>query len=219
MRHQPLVPSWCCLVRSFDGKTAQQIAGRWENVLNPHLVKGSWTRDEDLKILAFVEANGPGNWVKLAVQLPGRIGKQCRERWTNHLCPKVVKGQWTPHEDDLLIELHHQFGNQWTKIAACMPGRTDNCVKNRWNSTLKKRLERLVKGEPIMKKRGRKPKVVAACTSDVESDCTPPNEKIELPPIATITLEGFAVPLKRLPRGTSQGSALDVRSLMNPIKL
>jgi hypothetical protein len=211
METQPSIPSWCSLVAHFQGKTAQQIAGRWENVLNPNLVKGSWTREEDLVILSWVRENGPGNWVKIATRLPGRIGKQCRERWTNHLCPQVVKGQWTLQEDTFLIELHRRFGNQWTKIAGFMPGRTDNCVKNRWHSTIKRRIERIANGEPLVRKRGRKPKT----QSGSDSECSPTAERIELPSIAS--MEIFVAPAKR-DSGRYQ-NALDVRSLINPAQL
>jgi hypothetical protein len=103
MERQTTILSWCCLVTSFPGKTAQQIAGRWENTLKPNLIKGSWTPEEDEKIRKFVEQNGPGNWSDLASILPGRIGKQCRERWAHHLCPLVVKREWTVEEELLLL--------------------------------------------------------------------------------------------------------------------
>jgi hypothetical protein len=162
-------PSWGALVQNFPGKTTQQIAGRWEKVLNPNLVKGSWTREEDEAIIDFVNRNGPRNWVKLAELLPGRIGKQCRERWTNHLSPEVARSGWTAEEDARLVDLFRSYGNRWTLIAAYMDGRTDNDVKNRWNSSLKRRMDRISKGEPEFKKRGRKPKLVRTQSSECES--------------------------------------------------
>ena len=179
------VSTWCSLLPHFPGKTAQQIAGRWEKVLNPSLVKGSWTREEDEKIVEFVRVNGARNWVKLAESLPGRIGKQCRERWTNHLSPEVRRTSWTEQEDQLLIELHQRYGNQWTTIASFMTGRTDNNVKNRWNSSLKRRIERINRGEPAFRKRGRKPKapqVLPSSTSsgsDAHSECVSPIEEMK----------------------------------------
>jgi hypothetical protein len=131
--------NWTELAPHFPGKTAQQISERWSKVLDPALVKGSWTRQEDETIIEFVNQYGTKNWTKLADLLPGRIGKQCRERWRNHLDPGNSKNAWTPEEDALLIQLHEQHGNQWVKIATLMRGRSDNHIKNRWNSTLRKR--------------------------------------------------------------------------------
>ena len=182
---------WCTLSKCFRNKTSAQIAGRWEKVLNPRLVKGSWTREEDEKIVAYVKEHGEGDWARLALFLTGRTGKQCRERWKNHLDPNLAQIQeWTPEEDSKLIELHRQYGNAWTKIAKCFSGRTDNSVKNRWNSTLRKRLERIERGEPLVKKRGRKRKLLevpmpAITVSDEKEAQTTPNSS---PSIAMATL-------------------------------
>jgi hypothetical protein len=129
--------NWTELTPHFPGKAAQQIAERWSKVVGPSLVKGSWTRHEDQEIIAFVREFGTKNWTKLADLLPGRIGKQCRERWRNHLDPGNNKDGWAPEEDVLLIRLHEEHGNHWMKIATLMPGRSDNHIKNRWNSTLR----------------------------------------------------------------------------------
>jgi hypothetical protein len=131
--------NWTELTPHFPGKSAQQIAERWSKVVDPALIKGSWTRQEDQTIIEFVQEFGTKTWSKLADLLPGRIGKQCRERWRNHLDPDNNKEAWTVEEDRLLIQLHEQHGNQWVKIASLMPGRSDNHIKNRWNSTLRKR--------------------------------------------------------------------------------
>jgi hypothetical protein len=141
-------------VHLFPGKTNQQITERWDKVLNPNLVKGSWTREEDQAIIEFVKHEGTKNWAQLAARLSGRVGKQCRERWRNHLDPDVNREAWTEQEDQILIELHDKIGNQWVKIAESLPGRSDNAIKNRWNSTLKKRLEEIRTGTP-RKRRGR----------------------------------------------------------------
>lgn len=131
--------NWSEITKNFTGKTVQQVSERWGKVVNPNLVKGSWTRQEDEIIIDFVRQYGTKNWTKLASFLPGRIGKQCRERWRNHLDPDVNRDPWSPDEDNTLIALHEQYGNQWVKISSLMPGRSDNSIKNRWNSTLRKR--------------------------------------------------------------------------------
>lgn len=150
--------SWSILATYFPNKTAAQLAGRWEKVIDPQLIKGSWTREEDEEIIKYVQMHGDKDWAKLALILKGRTGKQCRERYKNHLDTNVKRTQWTQEEDDLLVELHEKYGNKWTKISSFFDGRTDNCIKNRWNSTVKKRIERMQNGEPLVKKRGRKPK-------------------------------------------------------------
>lgn len=130
--------NWHQIASNFPNKTTQQVTERWEKVLDPVLVKGSWTREEDETIINFVRDNGCKNWTRLSSLLPGRIGKQCRERYRNHLDPNINHSNWTDEEDILLFKLHNQYGNKWVKISSMMPGRSDNSIKNRWNSTLKK---------------------------------------------------------------------------------
>jgi hypothetical protein len=133
---------WKKIAQDLGGdRTSVQCLHRWNKVLKPGLVKGPWTQEEDKVVFDMVTAFGVGNvkWSVIASHLNGRIGKQCRERWFNHLDPSIKKGPWTPEEDTLMFEAQQQIGNRWCDIAKLLPGRTENMVKNRWNSSARKK--------------------------------------------------------------------------------
>ena len=139
-----------------------------EQVLQPGLIKGPWTRREDRIVWRCID-EGITKWAEVAKRVPGRLGKQCRERWFNHLAPCVNKSDWTPEEDEILARAHKQLGacacwvrsvchtaypsccgggggdgddagNWWVELARRLPGRSENGVKNRWNSVQRSRM-------------------------------------------------------------------------------
>ena len=117
-----------------------QCLHRWQKVLRPGLVKGPWTPSEDVIIIQSI-SEGMTKWSEIAERIPGRIGKQCRERWFNHLDPRIKKGPWNDEEDRILIEAQAKLGNRWCEIAKMLPGRSENNVKNRWNSAMRRRYQ------------------------------------------------------------------------------
>jgi hypothetical protein len=126
----------------MENRTASQVAARWEKCLNPALVKGPFTAEEDRVITEYVRANGAYRWPVVCAKLGNRRSpKQCRERWFNQLDPNVHQNPWTAEEDRVVFESYNRLGPKWSLIAAELPGRPDNAVKNRWNSSIRKRIQ------------------------------------------------------------------------------
>ncbi|WJZ85109.1 hypothetical protein VitviT2T_004666 [Vitis vinifera] len=134
--------NWKKIVECLKDRTVIQCQHRWQKVLNPEIVKGSWTKEEDEKMMKLVKIYGPKKWSNIAKHLPGRIGKQCRERWHNHLNPAINKEAWTEEEDLALMHAHQIHGNKWAELTKFLPGRTDNAIKNHWNCSVKKKMDK-----------------------------------------------------------------------------
>ncbi|XP_042381246.1 transcription factor MYB60-like [Zingiber officinale] len=102
--------------------------------------KGPWTPEEDIILVTYIKKHGPGNWRSVPTNTGlMRCSKSCRLRWTNYLRPGIKRGNFTPREEGLIIHLQSMLGNKWAAIASYLPQRTDNDIKNYWNTHLKKK--------------------------------------------------------------------------------
>ncbi|KAF7147954.1 hypothetical protein RHSIM_Rhsim03G0045800 [Rhododendron simsii] len=105
--------------------------------------KGPWTPEEDIVLVSYIQEHGPGNWRSVPTNTGLlRCSKSCRLRWTNYLRPGIKRGNFTPHEEGMIIHLQALLGNKWAAIASYLPQRTDNDIKNYWNTHLKKKIKK-----------------------------------------------------------------------------
>lgn len=121
-----------------------ETLGKAPQISRGGLKSKPWSHEEDLKLLDLVKIHGTKKWATIAKIINStsnsnlvRKGKHCRERWYNHLNPDINKGEWSYEEDLILLNEQSKLGNKWSSIAKCLEGRTENAVKNRWNSLVK----------------------------------------------------------------------------------
>ena len=121
--------NWKSISQHIPGRTAIQCLHRWTKILQPGLVKGPWTAQEDAKLFDWVKRQGPTKWTLCSEIIPGRSGKQCREHWNNSLNPEVKKGYWTSEEDFLIMFFYKKYNGSWKKIIPIFNKRTENSIK------------------------------------------------------------------------------------------
>lgn len=116
----------------------------------PHMhgrsMRKKFSPEEDEILVRMVEANGPHRWDEIAAAVPGRTGRQCRDRFRNYLMPNLNPEPWSPEEDEILVAKHYEIGPHWSRIAEFLPGRSSNSVKNRWYTYHQKSVRREVEG-------------------------------------------------------------------------
>ena len=124
--------------KNIPGTTPEQCSSKWKKILQLEATKGHWSPQEDNLLIDWVKKNGPKKWTLCSRIIPGRNGKQCREHWNNSLDPNLKKGKWSIEEDYLIYYFYSKYDGSWKKIAPLFEGRTENAIKNRFFSQLRK---------------------------------------------------------------------------------
>ncbi|CAN0900022.1 Transcription factor MYB3R-5 [Linum grandiflorum] len=171
---------WRKIAECLQGRSVSQCFYRWNRVLNPAIYKGAWTKEEDDCIRELVQVHGLRRWSVIASFIPGRIGKQCRERtyrWHNHLDPVIKTAYWTEEEERILTFYHEIYGNKWAALARYLPGRSENAIKNHWNCITKNKIQTMsaAHGRAV-------DQPACACTAEGQSTLNRSHSPIEAKP-------------------------------------
>ncbi|XP_061348063.1 transcription factor MYB61-like [Gastrolobium bilobum] len=191
--------------------------GRHSCCFKQKLRKGLWSPEEDEKLLNYITKHGHGCWSSVP-KLAGlqRCGKSCRLRWINYLRPDLKRGAFSQQEENLIVELHAVLGNRWSQIAAQLPGRTDNEIKNLWNSCLKKKLRQSGidpnTHKPLSEVENDKDKPLTADKSNQNKASVGSNEVSLVEPAK---LNSTSMPVERYPLEVSTSSKINNTSSSN----
>ncbi|OWM62626.1 snRNA-activating protein complex subunit 4 [Punica granatum] len=211
---------WQTVASTLGGRTGTQCSNRWKKTLHPERKRvGRWSKDEDRRLIVAATLFGPKNWRKICQFVPGRTHVQCRERWVNSLDPSLNMDKWTAEEDAKLEAAISEHGYCWSKIAACVPPRTDSQCRRRWKVLFPQEVPLLQQAKKIQ----RMAFISNFVDRESERPSLSPNDFLLLPPAdpaSTSEPERTDPPSKqeRKPRKRAQPSAKGGARVSNKLR-